>query len=48
MTWVENTKYEITDQGRSIVRDPSRDELAPTPQGGESERSHHRKRELSR
>ena len=40
--------FVLNDQGRSIVRDPSRDELAPTPQGGERGHGHHRKRGLSR
>lgn len=40
--------FVLDDKGRSIVRDPSRDELAPTPRDGEREHSHHKKRGLSR
>ena len=40
--------YVISNQGRSIVRDPSRDELAPMPQGDEREHNHHRKQGLTR
>ena len=40
--------FVLNDKGRSIVRDPSRDELAPTPRDSEREQSHHKKRGLSR
>ena len=40
--------YVISEQGRSIIRDPSRDELAPLPQHGEREHIRKRKRGLSR
>ena len=40
--------FVLNDKGRSIVRDPSRDELAPTSRDSEREHSHHKKRGLSR
>ena len=40
--------FVLNDRGRSIVRDPSRDELAPTPRDSEREHSRHKKRGLSR
>ena len=38
----------LSDQGRSIIRDPSRDELSPLPQKGERETGHKRGRGMSR
>lgn len=41
-------RFLINDHGRTVVRDPSRDELAPTSRDSEREHSHHKKRGLSR